>query len=535
MDPLHDHGDRQVPAGTLDLAVNVLGPTPGWLLDELRGRRPGRLPRPGDPRSPRSRRGTATAPGRCLVLHGAAEAFTLVAQALRPRLAACVHPSFTAPEAALRAAGVPVHRVLRDPAHDFALDPAAVPEEADLVVLGRPDNPTGRLDPVEAVAALARPGRVLVVDEAFADFLPDAHGLHGAGIPGLLCVRSLTKLWGIAGLRVGYLLGAGRPWSRGWRRSGSRGRSARPRSGRPPCSPAPRRSGGSGRSGWPTTAPRCWSELAPLPLTVWPSPANFLLLRSPRPDLRDRLLEHGVAVRRGETFPGLDAHHVRVAVHPDPEVRSALVAALRRVLPAGDADVRRPGPRRRRRGRAPDAGARRRPLRQVPARAAAAGRPARRPVRRPGAGARRQRRRLGGPGGRATSRTGPPPGPPARPPTSPAALESARTGRCWSTAWPPGSRRRWRTPGPGSPPTATPPGSRRLDDEVDRLVRAWRSVRVPVVAVSNEVGSGVVPGTRSGVLFRDALGRLNRRLADASDDVRLVVAGRVQRLEGDPQ
>ncbi len=55
---------------------------------------------------------------------------------------------------------------------------------------------------------------------------------------------------------------------------------------------------------------------------------------------------------------------------------------------------------------------------------------------------------------------------------------------------------------------------------------------VPVVAVSNEVGSGVVPGTRAGVLFRDALGRLNQRLADASEDVRVVVAGRVQRLPG---
>ena len=72
----------------------------------------------------------------------------------------------------------------------------------------------------------------------------------------------------------------------------------------------------------------------------------------------------------------------------------------------------------------------------------------------------------------------------------------------------------------------------RLDAEVDRLVDAWRSVAVPVVAVSNEVGSGVVPGTRSGVLFRDALGRLNQRLADASEDVRVVVAGRVQQLPG---
>ncbi len=70
-----------------------------------------------------------------------------------------------------------------------------------------------------------------------------------------------------------------------------------------------------------------------------------------------------------------------------------------------------------------------------------------------------------------------------------------------------------------------------VDAEVDRLLQAWRSASVPVVAVSNEVGSGVVPGTRSGVLFRDALGRLNRQVADLTDDVHLVVAGRVHRLE----
>lgn len=70
----------------------------------------------------------------------------------------------------------------------------------------------------------------------------------------------------------------------------------------------------------------------------------------------------------------------------------------------------------------------------------------------------------------------------------------------------------------------------RLDVEVELLLDAWRSATVPVVAVSNEAGSGVVPGTRSGVLFRDALGRLNQRVADACDDVRLVVAGRVQQL-----
>ncbi|MFC6288348.1 bifunctional adenosylcobinamide kinase/adenosylcobinamide-phosphate guanylyltransferase [Nocardioides sp. GCM10027113] len=72
-----------------------------------------------------------------------------------------------------------------------------------------------------------------------------------------------------------------------------------------------------------------------------------------------------------------------------------------------------------------------------------------------------------------------------------------------------------------------------VETEVSRLLDAWQSTTVPVVAVSNEVGFGVVPGTRSGVLFRDALGRLNQQVADLSDDVRLVVAGRVLRLEGE--
>jgi len=56
--------------------------------------------------------------------------------------------------------------------------------------------------------ALARPGRLLVVDEAFADCVPgEPESLAGArDVPGLIVVRSLTKTWGLAGLRAGYLL-----------------------------------------------------------------------------------------------------------------------------------------------------------------------------------------------------------------------------------------------------------------------------------------------------------------------------------------
>ncbi|MEV0974097.1 bifunctional adenosylcobinamide kinase/adenosylcobinamide-phosphate guanylyltransferase [Microtetraspora glauca] len=61
----------------------------------------------------------------------------------------------------------------------------------------------------------------------------------------------------------------------------------------------------------------------------------------------------------------------------------------------------------------------------------------------------------------------------------------------------------------------------------DELVEAWRRTSARVVAVSDEVGFGVIPATASGRLFRDALGRLNQRLARESEEVALVVAGRV--------
>jgi adenosylcobinamide kinase/adenosylcobinamide-phosphate guanylyltransferase len=69
-----------------------------------------------------------------------------------------------------------------------------------------------------------------------------------------------------------------------------------------------------------------------------------------------------------------------------------------------------------------------------------------------------------------------------------------------------------------------------LAARVDGLLRAWRSTRRVVVAVSNEVGSGVVPATASGVRFRDELGRLNARVAADCEQVWLCTAGIARRL-----
>lgn len=65
---------------------------------------------------------------------------------------------------------------------------------------------------------------------------------------------------------------------------------------------------------------------------------------------------------------------------------------------------------------------------------------------------------------------------------------------------------------------------------VDALRHAWRSTKRVVVAVSNEVGSGVVPATASGVRYRDELGKLNASIAAECEQVWLCTAGIPSRL-----
>src|SRR5262245_21611834 len=147
----------------LDFAVNVrASEPPSWLVNRLADRLAdlGRYPNSTD--ELRAIHAVAARHGRSIddvvLLAGAAEGFALLAN-LRPRLAALIAPSFTEPEAALAAAGVPFrHVVLPRP---FGLGGARVPDAADLVVVGNTTNPTGVLHSCDQVLALHRPGRVV--------------------------------------------------------------------------------------------------------------------------------------------------------------------------------------------------------------------------------------------------------------------------------------------------------------------------------------------------------------------------------------
>ncbi|MEU2071899.1 Rv2231c family pyridoxal phosphate-dependent protein CobC [Streptomyces anulatus] len=320
---LRHHGDAEVRGENLtDLAVNVRTHTPPeWLRERIAASLTSLAAYPDGSSARAAVAGRHGLPvERVLLTAGAAEAFVLIARALPARRPVVVHPQFTEPEAALRAAGHGVGRVLLRAEDGFRLDPEAVPEEADLVVIGNPTNPTSVLHPAALLERLARPGRTLVVDEAFMDVVPGEREAlcDRTDIPGLVVLRSLTKTWGLAGLRIGYVLAA----------------------------PETVALLSEAQPLWPVSSPalaaaeacmepRALVEAAEAADRIMVDRAHllaglaefsevevveeargpFVLVRLERAaEVRERLRLLGFAARRGDTFPGLGPQWLRLAV-----------------------------------------------------------------------------------------------------------------------------------------------------------------------------------------------------------------------------
>ncbi|GGW63374.1 Rv2231c family pyridoxal phosphate-dependent protein CobC [Streptomyces xantholiticus] len=322
---LRHHGDAEVRDGAadlIDLAVNVrTGTPPSWLRERITASL-GSLAAYPDGRAARAAvaRRHGLPEERVLLTAGAAEAFVLLARALPVRRPLVVHPQFTEPEAALRDAGHRVHRLLLHEEEGFRLDPKAVPDEADMVVIGNPTNPTSVLHPAEDVALLARPGRLLVVDEAFMDAVPgEGEALAGrTDVPGLVVLRSLTKTWGLAGLRIGYVLAEPETIA-----ALERAQPLWPVS-TPALVAAEACMGAAALAEAEAAARRIAADRAHLLAglaefdevrAVEPAEGPFVLVRVRRAaQVRERLRLLGFAARRGDTFPGLDDDWMRLAV-----------------------------------------------------------------------------------------------------------------------------------------------------------------------------------------------------------------------------
>lgn len=273
--------------------------------------------------------------------NGAADLIFRLVLALRPRRALLPTPTFAEYAAALETVDCEITRFFLDEADDFALTDAfvdAVDAGTDIVFLCQPNNPTGQVTPPAMVQKLLRRctecGAVLVVDECFLDFLPDRDALtakqylHDA--PNLIILKAFTKLYAMAGVRLGYALcgdaqlldkmrASGQPWA-----VSSLAQAA-------------------GLAALDETAyadrvrqviaderPKLAAGLRALGLYVVEGRANYLLFRASA-DFGGELRRHGAVVRSCANYPGLDGTWYRTAVRTAKE-NEQLLKIMREVL-----------------------------------------------------------------------------------------------------------------------------------------------------------------------------------------------------------
>lgn len=253
--------------------------------------------------------------------NGAADLIVRLCMVLKPKRALLPAPTFSEYEKAVRLAGGEVRRFFLRQEADYQVtaDYADAVQLGDSVVfLCNPNNPTGALaEPgtVEALlSACGQVGAVLVVDECFLPFT-DGRSCQSwlRAYPNLMVLRAFTKLYAMAGLRLGYLMCAdedlaGRigAWGQSWSVS------------------APAQVAGLAavsEEGWPERTRRFlrmerpWmtDALGALGFFVYPSHSNFLLFQA-RPDLWDRAMARGVMLRPCSNFPGLDGSYFRIGL-----------------------------------------------------------------------------------------------------------------------------------------------------------------------------------------------------------------------------
>ena len=274
--------------------------------------------------------------------NGAADLIYRLALALRPRRALLPAPTFAEYAAALETVDCDVQRFLLREENNFAVTDGfvdAIDDSTDAVFLCQPNNPTGQLAEPALVEALLRRceavGAVLAVDECFLDFLPEGEGLSAKHLlknsKKLIILKAFTKLYGMAGVRLGYCLcsdtellarmrAAGQPWA---------------------VSSLAQAAGIAAldeteyvakvRALIEAQRPVLADGLRALGLRVIEGRANYLLFRAPEA-LGEALRRKGAVLRSCGNYPGLDASWYRTAVRTENENRQ-LLALLAETLP----------------------------------------------------------------------------------------------------------------------------------------------------------------------------------------------------------
>lgn len=220
------HGGA-APPGLLDFSasLNPLGPPPQALAAYHEAAALIALyppPYPGDLAARLARR-HRVAPDNVVVGNGSTQLIHLLARTLRPRRPFVAIPTFSEIANAMIVAGVAPCAMPTSRERGFAIEveqtARALEQGADAIFIGRPNSPTGAMlslgDASEIAARCSSHGGWCVFDEAFIDFAGEEHSAIrlAAEDSRVIVLRSLTKMFAIPGLRLGYLV-AGRDVAR---------------------------------------------------------------------------------------------------------------------------------------------------------------------------------------------------------------------------------------------------------------------------------------------------------------------------------
>lgn len=265
-------------------------------------------------------------PRQVCVTNGATEAIYLIAQVFQGRISAVLGPTFSEYADACR-----VHRHKVKPF--YSLD--ALPEDAELVWICNPNNPTGEVRNKEDLKALvdSHPDKLFIFDQSYEYFtLKSLLGIkEAASFPNVILLHSMTKQYAIPGLRVGYF-------------TASEGLTDDVRCRRMPWSVNSLAietakyllEEGDGIS---ADIPQLLAErerltnllLATGMLEIWPTDTHYMLIKlrmGKAAALKDFLaVNHGILIRDASNFEGLDERFFRIATQT-PEENDKLVKAI---------------------------------------------------------------------------------------------------------------------------------------------------------------------------------------------------------------
>jgi len=266
----------------------------------------------------------STTRDQVIVGNGSLAVLNLAIRALRPKMVLIAEPSFSEYRRIVQVEGAGVREIDLNPNENFEISLSRILEGlpgVDLMILGHPNSPTGTALSREALRGLLHEAKrqkvFTILDEAFVDWVPEISAVSQVRDDRpLLVVRSMTKFYALAGIRIGFGIGPKGiiekmknlqgPWT---------------------CNRTAQRLGQASlvdrafeeKSRLFMNEEKMWLKSALEEIQdvrVFPSLANFFLVQVP-PDaqeLCDFLGGQGICIRDAANYRGLDSSYIRLAV-----------------------------------------------------------------------------------------------------------------------------------------------------------------------------------------------------------------------------